>query len=801
MPTESGLPGRAAERRPSSRTDDAGLRTAGQASGWRTNPRGVLRVILMLLLLGASSTGTLHLKRVGEDGVRAERDINAVISATLAQDGLEWRVVAGSLDSGDAARLLQRPRQQARSLLQDVAARTNAEADARQALKTHAAYVRSVDELIALLEAGNPEGAEEVDEERVDPTFNRLLVQLEDLGRLIAARANSAQTQSDIGLILTVGLSLLFAIAMQARQRNDALRRRMERASEDRFRALLSHSTEMVGIVDSAGCWVYASPNAEKILRARPGDSLVDSVEDPAEQELLLASLEQATTELSPPCDVTLRTIRGPRSYSIRVQDLRHHPTISGIVLVASDVDHERRLRRQLEHRALHDSLTALPNRALLADRFAHALAEEARTGLSTAILFVDLDRFKDVNDQLGHQVGDDLLVQVARRLAQEIRPGDTLARLGGDEFAVLIPGVADVEGAARVAIRIQAALEHPLHVGGLDLMVSASIGLAISGLHGGSVSALMQHADIAMYVSKRQELPFSVYDAGTDRGSTDQLSLMSELRHAIDENEFHLVFQPKVGLSDGTVRGVEALVRWSHPTRGTITAADFIHGAEHTGLIRPLTRLVLDQAVSQAAQWQRAGTPVQVAVNLSAKSFYDSELLSDVIGQLTRHNLPPELLRLEMTETAVVLDPEAAARVSRQLAELGVQISLDDFGAGYTSLRQLKDLPLHELKLDRTLILDLECDAQCRTIVSSVIRLGRDLGLTVVAEGVEDERTAEVLRSLGCEIGQGFFWSVPLPASKVTPWLQGDRRSEAPGCAADRGPEPETSSAEHSTV
>ena len=454
---------------------------------------------------------------------------------------------------------------------------------------------------------------------------------------------------------------------------------------------------------------------------------------------------------------------------------------LAGLLLVAALGSITRGYRRQLDiertqaiHDSMHDALTGLPNRTLLADRFTQALRAARRDGTTAALLLIDLDRFKEINDTFGHHCGDLLLTQVGPRLTAALREVDAVARLGGDEFAVLLPDITDVSAAIGVADKLRAALESPFHiegfdvegfdVEGLDLDVEASVGVVLSGEHGADATTLLQRADIAMYVAKSQNLGVFAYDPAVDGHSPAKLALLGDLRRALDRNELVLHYQPKVSISTGDVIGAEALVRWQHPDRGLVPPDDFIPLAEHTGLIGPLTRYVLDSALGQIRAWADAGRPLTVAVNLSARNLLDERLPAMVAELLTVHGVPAALLELEVTESALMTEPGRAQRLLERLARLGVAISVDDFGAGYTSLGQLKDLPVRELKVDRSFVTTMTEDRSNALIVHSVVDLGHNLGLTIVAEGVETAEALTALAGVGCDVAQGYHRARPMP-------------------------------------
>jgi diguanylate cyclase len=449
-----------------------------------------------------------------------------------------------------------------------------------------------------------------------------------------------------------------------------------------------------------------------------------------------------------------------------------------GFVLVILFSSVLRRTRAQLDqqrtnavHNALHDALTGLPNRTLLADRFEQALRAGNRDATTTALLLIDLDRFKEVNDTLGHHVGDQLLAQIGPRLAGVLRGADTVARLGGDEFAVLLPAVDGLTGALDVASRLRDALTEAFRVEDVELDIDASIGVVISGAHGDDAQTLLQRADIAMYVAKQQKRGVVVYDPENDDHSPERLSLLGQLRRGIERGELFLHYQPKINLKTREVVGVEALVRWQHPERGVVPPIDFIPLAEHTGLIGPLTMSVLNMALAQAKVWADGGHHIPVAVNISARNLTDDEFANKVKRLLDEHAVASGLLEVEVTESAVMLEPERAAQILNQLHAIGVRIAIDDFGAGYTSLAQLKNLPISELKIDKSFILTMHSNSDDAMIVKSMVDLGHSLNMKVVAEGIETAQAVNALTDLQCDIGQGYHLCRPALADALMHW------------------------------
>ncbi len=427
---------------------------------------------------------------------------------------------------------------------------------------------------------------------------------------------------------------------------------------------------------------------------------------------------------------------------------------------------------RDKERQALHDALTDLPNRTLLQQRVESALAGARRDGVGLGLILLDLDRFKEVNDTLGHPAGDALLEVVARRLVGAVRPGDTVARLGGDEFAVLLPDVDHPTDAIEVAGRIKQSLAEPFRLEGVLMDVDVSIGIALSPQHGDDVEVLMRRADVAMYVAKGEQTGIEVYDVARDPNSPTRLGTVTALREALDLGQLELHYQPKVNLVDGTVVGVEALVRWRHPERGLIPPDDFIPLAERTGLVHRITAFVVKAALDQVEEWWKQGVQIPVAVNVSMRDLQETDLAGLVAAELDAHHLPPSALVLELTESVLAQDPGRAVATLRELADLGVLSSLDDFGTGYSSLLLLERLPVAEIKIDRSFVRRLDEAGADPAMVRSIIGFAHGLGLSVVAEGVETSLAWKVLRDMDCDVAQGYRVARPMPADQATQWL-----------------------------
>jgi diguanylate cyclase (GGDEF)-like protein/PAS domain S-box-containing protein len=446
---------------------------------------------------------------------------------------------------------------------------------------------------------------------------------------------------------------------------------------------------------------------------------------------------------------------------------------VPAMFAIITDISERRRAEERLEYQASHDALTGLANRALLRERVERMVARrQGNREIPFAFLMIDLDRFKEINDTLGHCSGDRVLQHLCPRLASCVRRTDTVARLGGDEFSIILDG-ATAKEALLIVEKLAASISAPMLIGERSLSVGAGIGVALYPDHGQDWDTLMQHADIAMYAAKRAHCGHVVYSGNQSSDPTDQFELTSELRLAIEGNELELHYQPKLNIETRKVCGVEALIRWHHPRKGPLSASQIIALAENAGLIKPLGHWVLATAASQTVDWNRMGIDLEVAINVTPQNLQDPEFVESVIERIRQGSSHRLRLIVEITESAMILDPEHSRLILDRLHDLGVKISIDDFGTGYSSLAYLKELPVDEVKIDQSFVQNMAGNSRDSCIVRTIIELGHNLGLRVVAEGVEHRSVLELLTGLGCDVAQGFYLSHPLTHQQLEQWYK----------------------------
>jgi diguanylate cyclase (GGDEF)-like protein/PAS domain S-box-containing protein len=612
-------------------------------------------------------------------------------------------------------------------------------------------------------------------------------------GALDARRSSERLLVGLSGLVLIVGLAL--ALSLRQRVRKDFARayealtaeveerkaaERALRASEERFRSLVQNSSDVISIVDADGGVRYHSESVRRVLGYDPAE-LVDgdplSLVHPDDRERVARFVAEAALRPGVTAAETWRVRHrdGTWLHSETVAaNLLEDPNVRGLVLNTRDVSDRKELEAQLVHQAFHDGLTGLANRTLFSERVEHALARTGNGDL--AVLFIDLDDFKHVNDSLGHAAGDTLLVAAARRLQGCLRPTDTAARLGGDEFAVLLERVSDGEAAGAVAARVLDTLHQPFGLNGRTIPIKASLGVATGRPGVDEVEELLRNADVAMYAAKAGGKDrYELFHPDMHEDMLQRLELEAELRHVADRDQLVLHYQPIVELVSGRITRVEALVRWDHPVKGLLPPPAFIPLAEQQGLIGPIGRWVLLQACLQARRWQDQfpdAPPLSVHVNLSGRQLEEQRLVGEVVEALETSRLSPRQLTLEITESVLVTDIEVMSARLRELKGLGVELAIDDFGTGYSSLSYLRRFPIDMLKIDKSFVDGIGQGREDNALAHAIIKLSHTLQLHTVAEGIEQGEQAAHLATLGCQDGQGYLFARPLPATAMAELL-----------------------------
>jgi diguanylate cyclase (GGDEF)-like protein/PAS domain S-box-containing protein len=634
----------------------------------------------------------------------------------------------------------------------------------------------------------------ETGERAFAPRINRLnddAQRASQYERRVADRSSSyAVTAFVLSLVLgLLALGVLTVSLQRLRRKNaiEAARRTFESRSEARLQALVEHSTDVVTVIGRDQLVTWQAPSLERVLGFQPEvllgrrlSTIVHPDDVPLVERFLAAALERPGSRT---INARFRHARGGWRQVEAVADNRlDDPAVVGVVLNMRDITERKALEDELRHQAFHDALTGLANRPLFQDRLSHAVALARRQDRGFAVLFLDLDDFKTINDSLGHARGDDLLRAVADRISAILRPSDTAARLGGDEFAMLVEIGDEERDALAIARRILDAIALPVPIAGRELRVTASIGVAAwSGA--ASVEDLLRNADTAMYAAKSDgKATARVFEPSMHRRVLERLELTGELRAAMESNEFELEYQPIVELESGEVSGVEALVRWRHPARARVTPNQFIGLAEETGLIVPLGLWILETACRQAHSWQSAfpGRRLRLSVNVSTRQLQEHDFVDAVSEVLERTGLPPDMLALEITESLLLGDRREVVRQLDGLRALGIRIAVDDFGTGYSSLSQLRHFPIDILKIDRSFVDGIEQDQGKEQLVRGIVNLGDSLQLDVIAEGIEDTEQLQLLREMQLPHAQGFLFHPPLAAAAITKLLARAERADS---------------------
>ena len=596
-----------------------------------------------------------------------------------------------------------------------------------------------------------------------------LMQSRDEQDRLIA---QIAITIVAVVLLMSVGVLLTWWLMEKARKQALA-----EAWAQTRwFDSLVRNASDMVIVVDGSGAIMYCSESVPRLLgwshgelREMPFAELVH----PDDHDALARVFDDPGTDDDAPDPITWR-FRHSDGPAMDVETLATHllddPSVSGIVLNSRDITDRKVAERELEHLALHDPVTGLANRVLFEDRLSHALRARGRSGDELAILMLDLDDFKTVNDGLGHHAGDELLAAVGQRISGCIRPGDTAARLGGDEYGVLLTAIAGPAAARAVAQRVYDAVRTPTEIAGEQISISASVGIALAPHHGDDPVTLLRYADLAMYAAKKKSGDHIVSFSGDmEQALEERVRLRTDLASAVAAgDELALEYQPIMHLATGSMVGLEALLRWDHPALGRVRPDRFIPLAEETGLIVPIGEHVIRTACMEAAAWNDAGRDLTVSVNLSARQLEDDRLVNAISQALREAGLPPHKLTLEVTESILMENLGDAVAVLESAKELGIRVAIDDFGTGYSSLSQLGRLPVDVVKIDKSFVSRLSGGTADSDLAGVIVRLGAVLQLQTVAEGIEDEEQLAALRQLGCEYGQGYLFARPMPPNEV---------------------------------
>ena len=762
--------------------------------------RGLVLSALTVLFVLVSAGGIVGAVRSVAAHDHAALDAAQAAGAVATLSSLEWQATAEGGVSPEVSAQVR----SARSRLDDFAADLE-EAHLRASLgpplvASVRAYERALDAQFAALSTGDLVKARQLDGTVVDPAFNRLHDLLETAATELQASAQRSVLVATLLAGAIVPITVLLVLLVWRREQR--LRRQSLQAQRDsaaRFEAMVRNATDLVVITDEDGLMVYRSPSVATVLGRDPNAQVSLAAQGnvhPDDYPQLAVTLERVMSESGAPAVTEFRVRHGDGGWRVleaHLQNMLADPMVKGVVWNCRDVTDRKVLEQQLSHQAFHDPLTGLANRALLSDRLGQALGQLERVAGDVGVIVLDLDGFKDVNDSLGHQAGDQLLVEVAGRIRAVLRPGDTAARLGGDEFAALLPG-ATSEQVRAVADRIGQRLAEVVEVADSRATVTASIGVTTTGSSTMSATALLRNADTAMYEAKRRgKSRVVMFEEGMHRAVRERVELAADLRLALADGDVVVAYQPLIDLDTQQIQGFEALARWEHTTRGTVAPDVFIPVAEEAGLIKALDLMVLEAACQQVRMWQLdMGNPgLGLSVNISGRHWSDEHLVSDVRGALARAGLSATSLTLEITETAVVEDPMTVAVRLRELHALGVRIAIDDFGTGYSSLAYLRQLPIDVLKIDKSFVQQAHGD-RGQALLSGVLALGHALDLDIVAEGIEGDDQLARVRQGGCQTGQGFLFAHALPPDEagalLTPGVRDQQAPKPVPAARDAG-------------
>jgi diguanylate cyclase (GGDEF)-like protein/PAS domain S-box-containing protein len=744
--------------------------------------------LMLALALAVASLATLSivtLQQRSDASRQAEVLVAHVESLTNRLKRLELQAESDQVVPPELAAQAQQLRTEINQSLYDLVRLDRRGMVAAPVVQAFDEYQAANEELFLLIAANRLEEAHEWDEERSDPAYDVLFDRTASASAAYRAAAQRASTLATTGSLLTMAvaalaLGLLFLRFERARSTAALLANEQQtlRRSEEQFRSLVRNASDVILIVDPQGTIRYESPAVEWVwgypLGSFSNRALWDFVHTDdllTARGLLDQAMADATTITS--TEVRLQYADGTwHDFEVIASDLQHEPGINGIVVTFHNITDRKAFERAMLDATLHDSLTRLPNRILIEDRLEQALARAEQHQWSVAVLALDLDNFKIVNESLDHHMGDRLLCEVAERLCAAVRPEDTVARLGGDEFVVVLEAPGGVTDAVRAAEQIAHALQAPFVLDEQEVFVSASIGIVLGNDGKEQAERLLRNADLAMYRAKTNgKSCYAVFEQSMTLEASTRLQLESDLRRALERDEFRMYYQPIAQLDTGVIDEVEALVRWEHPRRGLVPPADFIPVAEETGLILPLGRWVLRQACQQMRTWQNSADPNLpriVSVNLSARQFGSPQLVADVAQVLRDTGLDPSSLKLEITESVMMQDVETTSAILHQLKQLGVKLAIDDFGTGYSSLAYLQRFPIDVLKIDRSFVRPLGNNPEDDAIVRTIITLAKTLNMVVTGEGIETTTQLQQLRALGCDLGQGYYIARPEPSNII---------------------------------
>jgi diguanylate cyclase (GGDEF)-like protein/PAS domain S-box-containing protein len=734
-----------------------------------------------ILVLASLAGGGVSMLRDRADAARQDQIVLERVRVLVNEESsLELQAVVAPAARGQLARVINAKRRTIHNSLAELR-----RAPVPSLVEALTAYHGAMDEELRLLTERRDQAALSVAAQQVDPSLEVLVRALDEASAESSRDASSADLRANAGAGIVLALAAIFFVvlfrAFQTTRRSlDGAEERALRKSERWFRSLVQETTELIVVVDPDTTVRYLTDSILPVLGYEPGAVLGRKLVELAHPDDV-GHLEQVVA--SEPSGHTFECRLWSRAGAWIFMEWAHgtRPDDAGCILTGRDVSERKKLERELRHQAFHDSLTGLANRALFEDRLEHGLAALRRRDGGLAVLFIDLDDFKTVNDSLGHSSGDDLLRAVGERLRASLRDADTAARLGGDEFGVLLDGTDTVEDATQVAKRLLAALEPPFDVDGRQLNVPASIGIALAGRTRATMEELMRNADLAMYEAKRRGgAQWRVFEESMHTVALGRLELGTELQRAVDEAQFELHFQPIVTLDTADVIGAEALIRWRHPERGVLAPKQFLPLAEQSGLIVPIGRWALADACRTLAEWQETYPqthPMYLSVNVSMRQLREPGIVQDVRVALAEAGIEPRQLVLEITESFLADETEPVLRCLQRLRAMGVRLAVDDFGTGYSALSYLQRFPIDILKIDRSFVEHARPGSPSLNLVRSIVQLGQSLHLEIVAEGVEEADQAEELLAMGVKSGQGFYYAKPLEAERFAALLLNESR------------------------